>query len=776
MSVLLAPCLAFWVFCHSCALHLLPRMSYADLFLVVHCDHVIYLLSPLRAMGCTNRTDISSLVFCQSTAFGVGREKNMQPIRFEVWSRSVEHRLTITATANPLLTSEPWICSQLWPVTGAWTVGSCTAGSILRTNGNRHPCLSCGEMDGCLSARLFIQQCLGIDSFVRGHPPLTCQCLGLNCCLGACVLSWPDFMSPAGSLWWFLYSKECNSFSPCQRPQLLCHMTTGACKPPTHAHPPSPGRSCPQVFLCCAECCGSGTTTLGKLPGPSIGCQHHAMRSPKMLPPQTSPSGLGSGSWKVADTNLRDQCAVTVLVKGPLVCRQLSSFPFRVFRPGSRLPPCCFGPFPGSTSRLNDLGLDRANGGKFCVKLAGGPSCPGVSQWTLQVQAYGPLTYRGRRAVPQMSPSEQNLSPLPVPYLWGMKSGPMAGQRIGEAKVPGPAGGPQQDIRDFFPAVRPIDAQAGLQLSPTGESHLFRFAVANPTAILNKASECCQIASDVLLLAETSAVDKVQGIMGRQFRQRGYTVVWGDPVAPHTTARDSPMSLRGHAAGVAILGSGEVHHPVPRMPSHMLATTRLAEAMARFGPIEIRVLAIYGWPRNHANHRDLNQELLMLALQRVRTSGVPTVLGGDLNMDVTTLPVWEQFSDMGYVEAFQFAQSRLGVALPPTCKGSTRHDTFLLPALLQPLLCRAEVLADAHLFDAHAPLVLTFALPHAYPARLQWNLPKSSTIRKGLLSAPPTVPVHLCFVWQFPAAKLYRTWTQPFSFGQRKMSRPSALP
>ena len=94
-------------------------------------------------------------------------------------------------------------------------------------------------------------------------------------------------------------------------------------------------------------------------------------------------------------------------------------------------------------------------------------------------------------------------------------------------------------------------------------------------------------------------------------------------------------------------------------------------------------------------------------------------------MDVTTLPVWEQFSDMGYVEAFQFAQSRLGVALPPTCKGSTRHDTFLLPALLQPLMCRAEVLADAHLFDAHAPLVLTFALPHAYPARLQWNLPRS---------------------------------------------------
>ena len=194
-------------------------------------------------------------------------------------------------------------------------------------------------------------------------------------------------MSHAGSLCWFLYSKECNSFSHCQRHQLLCHMTTGACTPPTHAHPPFPGCLCPQVLLCCADCRGSGTTTLGQLPGPSIGRRNHAIRSPWTLPPQTSPSGLGSGSWKVADTILRDQYAVKVLVKGPLVCRQLSSLPFRVSRPGPRLPPRCFRPFPGSASRLNDLGLDLANGGKFREKLAGRPSCPGVSQWTLQMQA-----------------------------------------------------------------------------------------------------------------------------------------------------------------------------------------------------------------------------------------------------------------------------------------------------------------------------------------------------------------------------------------------------
>ena len=161
------------------------------------------------------------------------------------------------------------------------------------------------------------------------------------------------------------------------------------------------------------------------------------------------------------------------------------------------------------------------------------------------------------------------------------------------------------------------------------------------------------------------------------------------------------------------------------MPSAMLATTRLVEAMARFGPIELRVIAIYGWPQNRANHRQLNQELLELALQRVQVSGVPTLLGGDLNTDVTALPVWERFRELGFVEAFQFAQARLGVTLPPTCRNSTRHDTFIIPTLLQPLLCKAEVMSDAHLFAAHALMVLTFSLPHAYPARLQWNMPKS---------------------------------------------------
>ena len=312
-------------------------------------------------------------------------------------------------------------------------------------------------------------------------------------------------------------------------------------------------------------------------------------------------------------------------------------------------------------------------------------------------------------------------------YVWCGSMGPYAGQRVGEAKVPGPAlqQSQQSDISTFFGMQPSLSSVTAPPPRVNEESHIFRLAVANPTSILHKGPECAQLAADLVLLSETSAVVRTQAIMKHQLRSHGLLVVWGDPVAPHETTRDGPASLRGHASGVAIPCTGEVHRPVPQIPAAMLATTGLVEAMVRFGPIEMRVIALYGWPRNSRDHKDRNQALLEMALQRVQTSGVPTLLGGDLNADVTELPVWEQFRTLTYVEAFTFASDRLQVSLPPTCKGSTRHDTFLIPSFLQPLVCKAEVLDTDHLFDAHSPMVLTCALPHAYPARLQWNLPQS---------------------------------------------------
>ena len=167
-----------------------------------------------------------------------------------------------------------------------------------------------------------------------------------------------------------------------------------------------------------------------------------------------------------------------------------------------------------------------------------------------------------------------------------------------------------------------------------------------------KTSSAPRLKPTFFFLSETSAVQRAQKIMTSALRARGLSVIWGAPVQP-LGCHQSEGSLRGHASGVAILSSGEIHRPVPHMPRHVLDTTRLVEAMVRFGPIELCAIVVYGYPRNRSGYQEMTQELLNMALERVSSSAIPTILGGDLNMDVTALPLWEHYRQMGCLEVYK---------------------------------------------------------------------------------------------------------------------------
>ena len=259
-----------------------------------------------------------------------------------------------------------------------------------------------------------------------------------------------------------------------------------------------------------------------------------------------------------------------------------------------------------------------------------------------------------------------------VPTCSSSILGPFVGCRVGEAKNPGPAlPRGQQDIRDFLKQTK--KQPAFRQPQAATDSHLFTVGVANPTSVLHKQHELAQVGADLLFLSETSAVSRTQRIM-KPLRQERLSVIWGHPVQCHDSEFGPDKSLKGHAARVAILSTGQAPAPVPQMPDSMLATQRLVEAMVRFGPIEVRAIALYGFPRNRSGYLEHNQALLSMALQRVQQSGIPTVIGGDFNMDVAALPAWECLRALGYVEAFQFAADRLARTLPATCRHSTKND------------------------------------------------------------------------------------------------------
>ena len=87
--------------------------------------------------------------------------------------------------------------------------------------------------------------------------------------------------------------------------------------------------------------------------------------------------------------------------------------------------------------------------------------------------------------------------------------------------------------------------------------------------------------------------------------------------------------------------------------------------------------------------------------------------------------VGREFQRLGYVELFSFCARRFGLNLPPTCRNSTRHDSVLLPRVFRPLLQSASVDVDCHLFDSHAPVLLTFELPQHNPCKQVWRGPTS---------------------------------------------------
>ena len=160
----------------------------------------------------------------------------------------------------------------------------------------------------------------------------------------------------------------------------------------------------------------------------------------------------------------------------------------------------------------------------------------------------------------------------------------------------------------------------------------FAVSVANPTAILGKVSEVLSLEYDIALLAETSAVCSTQRTVSKQMRQHAFGCFWSPPVEPHYTADGRAESRRGHEVGAAVFARGPAHSPFAS-PQALLDSQRFAEARVRVGFLTVQVISVYGF---HSG--------------RPHCSRLPTIVGGDFNCDVTSLPVWRSYRDLGYVE------------------------------------------------------------------------------------------------------------------------------
>lgn len=65
-------------------------------------------------------------------------------------------------------------------------------------------------------------------------------------------------------------------------------------------------------------------------------------------------------------------------------------------------------------------------------------------------------------------------------------------------------------------------------------------------------------------------------------------------------------------------------------------------------------------------------------------------MAADFNQNIFTLTAWKAFEHLGCEEGFQWAKQRLGKHLPPTCRNSTRYDSFIFHPTVIDMLSDVE--------------------------------------------------------------------------------------
>ena len=266
----------------------------------------------------------------------------------------------------------------------------------------------------------------------------------------------------------------------------------------------------------------------------------------------------------------------------------------------------------------------------------------------------------------------------------------LSGVRIGEADNPGP--------------IRP----PGICISAF-----------NPTSVCQRSKH----------LSETSATLQVQKAETRALRTLNVRSVWSQPVEPHKASDVSTASLRGASRGTACLSKFPIRETRDLFSAAWRATGRISECYVQVGPLQIRIITLYGFAKGTPNGLSVTNFLLEAAAQRLLLNRTPTIIGGDINRPVETLKAWTQLQNQGYVELHDYAASALGTLTEPTCVSrkaegpGTRNDTLLIDPRLVPFLTHVQVEVEKAI-SVHRPIQAFFQFPNEQIESMRWRLPK----------------------------------------------------
>ena len=263
------------------------------------------------------------------------------------------------------------------------------------------------------------------------------------------------------------------------------------------------------------------------------------------------------------------------------------------------------------------------------------------------------------------------------------------GQRIGEAKNPGP--------------------QVALSTLNVASLCMHQDEIQAPTSL-----------PTVRVFTETCLTQQILPTIQRKARQCHRFVVPGCICAPRSSAHRFDSQSRGESGGVLICSDVPARKGnVPMDPSAWLST-RVVESIVSMSPhLSIRIVGLYGFSKRYPGHIERTNLLLGHAIRYVTDSTLPCVVVGDFNCDLQELSAWKLLQDKGWVDSAILQHTRDGKEPQPTWKAYSRIDYILLPPSMVPLFSKYVNIPDT--FSDHSEVQVVLNVPSEPILRNNWK-------------------------------------------------------
>lgn len=266
------------------------------------------------------------------------------------------------------------------------------------------------------------------------------------------------------------------------------------------------------------------------------------------------------------------------------------------------------------------------------------------------------------------------------------------GQRVGEAKNPGPT---TLDIGTF-----------------------------NPTQLLHKEDDIMAWGQGIYCASETSVTTAALKLLRPKFAKNKFHCVWSDPVEP---IRPEHSQLRGKAAGVAIISSFPIRQYHEPVSCPIQDTNRYVDGVIQLSAnCAIYTASIYGVASSHIalDPIAITNQLFNCAAERALTFKGPAVIAGDFNCYLSDIGVWETMKQHGWFDAAELDSQMHHRDPQPTSKDRVRKSFLLFNHQMAAAFTSCRTCED-HLFPTHPLLLAKCTMESVLSPSLQWILPKS---------------------------------------------------